>query len=750
MYLSTESWLHTFEIPLPRYFKNQMPINCTKTKSECFLQNTLLQQIDIIKYQTISHVNNTLNFIHEIVPHTNLKASNRKTRSLLPFIGSLSKTLFNTATMDDVNILASHVNQLIRQSSKISHALYSQNNKISSFMTLTNNRITNLKNSILNNHKELNNLAHIVSESEIELKNLMLDITASLVKQINTASIIRQHFDKLHTAIESLLQGKISPFLISKQDMHHTIKQIQHVLNSKYTKYHITEKNPTYYYQNAKIIYMRHSSSLYLTVKFPISSYNHPMKLYEVISLPVPINATSSHATQLLDLPKYIMITDHLQHYTTLDSEALTTCNYAGNYHCKFSKSMSPFSNPSCILALFTNKKLQIQKLCNFRFISNILESKIIELTSTSLLIYNTYDLAMDCPTIQKVISGCKFCIMKVPCQCTISTQSLYFSSKLGNCQNASTDITQLHPVNLALLHEFLQDKSLDTIFGDTLFKKPIDVSLPSFQMYNHKFSEFLVNDKKDHLSMTKMVQATKNQSVIFQSLSEPLLDGQISLSQQWPDTNAILIFSTMATTGFTLLLSIFLFYKYKQLCAMFLMIKQAKAASLPHFEYTIPTSTAMPNFDFYDFIQELNLTHGILVINILTFIFILVILIQNCLKRKRKSAQLMLEITTGGKCLTLKIQELFLCPSYFIIKPPTTLRNCILSDFWECALFIDWPDFTITNKSTSSNMLVDSKVKLSYYEWYQLKYMLTEPYAAYIIVNHQGTSTPLNLDCEK
>ena len=104
----------------------------------------MLQQIDTIKYQTISHVNNTLDFIYEIVPHAKLNASKRKTRSLLPFIGSLSKTLFNTATiyMDDVNILASHANQLIRQSSKISHALYSQNKQISSYMTLTNNRIT--------------------------------------------------------------------------------------------------------------------------------------------------------------------------------------------------------------------------------------------------------------------------------------------------------------------------------------------------------------------------------------------------------------------------------------------------------------------------------------------------------------------------------------------------------------------------------------------------------------------------------
>lgn len=44
----------------------------------------------------------TYKFLDENVPF--IRISNRKKKSLLPFVGDLSKSLFGTATMDDVNI----------------------------------------------------------------------------------------------------------------------------------------------------------------------------------------------------------------------------------------------------------------------------------------------------------------------------------------------------------------------------------------------------------------------------------------------------------------------------------------------------------------------------------------------------------------------------------------------------------------------------------------------------------------------
>ena len=61
----------------------------------------------------------TLKTIRDLIPESNFHKQN----------GSLSKSLFGIATMDDVKILASHINALNRQSKKIAFALKSVHEK---------------------------------------------------------------------------------------------------------------------------------------------------------------------------------------------------------------------------------------------------------------------------------------------------------------------------------------------------------------------------------------------------------------------------------------------------------------------------------------------------------------------------------------------------------------------------------------------------------------------------------------------
>lgn len=75
---------------------------------------------------------------HKIYPR-------RKTLCLLPFDGSLSLSLFGTATMDDVNISASHINALTKISNNIVNALQKHNEHMTSFMSTANKRMDNLQ-----------------------------------------------------------------------------------------------------------------------------------------------------------------------------------------------------------------------------------------------------------------------------------------------------------------------------------------------------------------------------------------------------------------------------------------------------------------------------------------------------------------------------------------------------------------------------------------------------------------------------
>lgn len=55
------------------------------------------------------------------------------------------------------------------------------------------------------------------------------------------------------------------------------------------------------------------------------------------------------------------------------------------------------------------------------------------------------------------------------------------------------------------------------------------------------------------------MAEAAKKDETIFKQLSKPLIDGLINIPSSWPDTNAILIFTTMGGTVVSLIFCVFL-----------------------------------------------------------------------------------------------------------------------------------------------------------------------------------------------
>lgn len=161
----------------------------------------------------------------------------RQTRSLLPFVGSLSKSLFGTATMDDVNILASHINMLTRHTNQMANLLVQHSEHLSSFMKLTDSRMNNLNNGIKNNANAISLLAtKLANVSELEAS--FVNISEVLLNQVNKVTVYKNTMNSLVAAVQTLIEGKLSPFFISKSTIGHTINQINHLLRKLYHGFH--------------------------------------------------------------------------------------------------------------------------------------------------------------------------------------------------------------------------------------------------------------------------------------------------------------------------------------------------------------------------------------------------------------------------------------------------------------------------------------------------------------------------------
>ncbi|CAC5416211.1 unnamed protein product [Mytilus coruscus] len=161
----------------------------------------------------------TLMEIFDMVPETDLNPQKRKSRALLPFIGSLSKSFFGTATMDDVNLLANHINKLVKKDRQMSHALEQHGSHISSFMKVVNHIFDKLKEGMQLNHELVNQLLSSGKNFEILMTNMFM----VAFKQISKATEIQVQLVNTLSSIQSLINSKITPHLIPEHVLKKTI-----------------------------------------------------------------------------------------------------------------------------------------------------------------------------------------------------------------------------------------------------------------------------------------------------------------------------------------------------------------------------------------------------------------------------------------------------------------------------------------------------------------------------------------------
>ena len=99
----------------------------------------------------------------------------------------------------------------------------------------------------------------------------------------------------------------------------------------------------------------------------------------------------------------------------------------------------------------------------------------------------------------------------------------------------------KLHPLNIALLQEIFYSSLTEHIYADTTFQHPLNISTPALKLYKHEINGILVDDNWTHLNLRSMATQAKNDEMILHSLSEPLLEGNIVINENWSDFNAFL-----------------------------------------------------------------------------------------------------------------------------------------------------------------------------------------------------------------
>ena len=119
-----------------------------------------------------------------------------------------------------------------------------------------------------------------------------------------------------------------------------------------------------------------------------ISSY-----IIHIMSVPIPINATSQHGTHLPNLPYYFAMSYDKEHYDTLNK---IKCTGMETIYCRNNIALFPITSQSCELGLLVSSKSIVHSKCNFRFMKNAISPKVLEIKPSTILVYQNSLLSLE------------------------------------------------------------------------------------------------------------------------------------------------------------------------------------------------------------------------------------------------------------------------------------------------------------------------------------------------------------------
>lgn len=543
----------------------------------------------------------------------------RRRRGLFDFIGKISKSLFGTATEDDIRAVKDQIAHMSATTADIKNQLVFLGNSLQSYIKKESREDDILRKAIQLQHRQNNLLAQTFTTS---LKN----VTNNLVFWINTLNIfdndfsiyLNQIYDRTQRelfGVTKLFEGYLAPELVAPDLLTSSLNSIQQEL-AAVSDFRISHTHPAFYYNRQDVTFVRVHDNIHITLTVPIHNEPTTYDLYHLHTFPMPIPEKEQYFTVFNTDKPYLAVNEEQTLYLSLSDSDFVSCSGDTFKQCHNLMSTLSVKRLSCELALYFGDPHQIHKLCReqFQIIENS-QSFVAKLEDKFLLSTPDSEVRQVCQNanISKVFK-CKFCELQPPCGCVMEGDSFYIPPRISQCQNSSA-IYVNHSLNLPLLYEFYQEYDyIFNISSTQVYNYPVIAKIPEFKILERKFDgvtqearQLSLNLKQTALRVQKRMQIFRDKISQFSDSSPLFLNYPLQIFLL-----VLLVINTVSAHAA-------LFCALRNWCILYALMHPVKGHPL------VFGSTTPPNDPF---LIESEL-HSVLTVTSLTFCgFVLIVLL--------------------------------------------------------------------------------------------------------------------------
>lgn len=438
-----------------------------------------------------------------------------KREAPLGFIGSLSKSLFGTATTEDFNKVASKINSVIGQQRNLAHELALHDEILQSYMKINDGRIDNHTRMIKSNSKAVidlaKNMQHSFDYFQRSLQRTRQQVSFATKVCLDVATTM-DYLASLKADLKNLIRGQLGIDIIPPVVLNSFF--INATEQARSLGLQFVDTNPINYYRKSSYVLTLHNNSIWITMKFALGK---PLNLYQVLVWPMPVGDNFKHGTIVEDLPNFVGIED--ENYMEFDAGEIARCDKDKNLiKCEKQKPLlSTMRTRSCTAAMILGNQQEIKEYCKLTLQKNAIQPTIRTISDDKILVQDVSTMKLNCNNEpEKTMDGCKTCILTVPCDCVITTSNILFRTPTTDRCQRRTAVTHLFQKNVAIFSHFFEETAKKMKAMEWFEKKgqqELRLNINTTQL-EKKLHDFLTSDAKSEVGLQevqkKMEEARK------------------------------------------------------------------------------------------------------------------------------------------------------------------------------------------------------------------------------------------------